>query len=131
MGEEVIIVPVIFGVFALVMKWWMEYRLKSKLIERGMVDERIKLLNVSTMGGARPSSLKWGIIFTLVGAVLLLVQLIDVRVDGEVVFGLLLLAAGIGLLAFYTIDSVLRKKDPNYNGSAPIMDGEAGKSNPV
>lgn len=119
MGSEVIVVPVVFGVFALVLKWWMEYRLKSKLIERGMVDERIKLLNVSTMGGVKPSSLKWGIIFTLVGGALLIVQMLDYRIDGEVVFAILLLAAGVGLLSFYTIDSKLRKENPNYNGSRP------------
>ncbi|MEZ5360737.1 MAG: DUF6249 domain-containing protein [Candidatus Zixiibacteriota bacterium] len=119
MDTEKVALIVIFGVFALVMKWWMEYRLKSKLIERGMVDERIKLLNVSAMGGARPSSLKWGIIFTLVGGALLIMQFADIRIDGEVVFAILLLAAGIGLLSFYSIDSIMRKSNPNYNGTMP------------
>jgi len=117
MGEEVFIVPTIFGVFALVVKWWLEYRLKTKLIERGMVDERIKLLNASNLGNYKPSTLKWGIIFTLVGGALLLVQMLPVYIDGEVIFGILLLSAGIGLLAFYTIDGIMRKNNPSFQAS--------------
>ncbi len=117
MDTEIVVVPVVFGVLAMVVKWWLEYRLKSKLIERGMVDERIKLLNTSALGDYKPSTLKWGIIFTLVGGALLIVQMLPVYIDGEVIFGLLLLSAGIGLLAFYTIDGIMRKNNPLQNSS--------------
>ncbi|MCK5126677.1 MAG: hypothetical protein KAR42_10510 [candidate division Zixibacteria bacterium] len=112
MPTEVIIVPVIFGVFALVLKWWMEYRLKTKLIEKGMVDERVKILGSNTMGKFTSSSLKWGIVFVLVGGAMLVIRMLPVYIEGETILGVMLLAAGVGLLLFYFIDGIMRKNSP-------------------
>ncbi|MFH1699388.1 MAG: DUF6249 domain-containing protein [Candidatus Zixiibacteriota bacterium] len=110
MDTEIIIVPVIFGVFAFMLKCWLEYLLKSKLINRGMVDEKVKFLNFNNYEKYTPTSLKWGLVFILVGLSLLVIQVFPGYVEPEMIFGVILVAAGAGLLIYYFVAGSLRKK---------------------
>ncbi|MEE9442633.1 MAG: DUF6249 domain-containing protein [candidate division Zixibacteria bacterium] len=109
-NPEIIIVPVVFGVVAYMIKLWLDYLLKSKLINRGMVDEKVKFLNFNGHERYAPTSLKWGLVFVLVGISLLVIQAFPGYVETEFIFGMMLIAAGAGLLIYYFVASSLRKK---------------------
>jgi hypothetical protein len=110
MDTEIVVVPVVFGVIAYTVKCWLDYLLKSKLINRGMVDEKVKFLNFNSYEKYAPTSLKWGLVFVLVGLSLLVIQAFPGYVETEFIFGVMLVAAGAGLLIYYFVASSLRKK---------------------
>lgn len=108
---DVFPVIIIFPTFGLMLKWYLEYRIKRELIQRGMVDEKVKYLAFNALEQHAPSSLKWGIVFTFVGLAVLIIQVIPyVYMTGELVLSVMLIAAGVGLLLYYFIASQLMKK---------------------
>lgn len=113
--EPILIVSVIFGTFAFVIKSILEYRIKQKLISAGMVDEKLKFLNFDKLANYAPSSLKWGLVLTFIGAGILILKLYPGYVEDEAVFGTMLIAAGAGLLTYYFIANSMMKKHQNGN----------------
>ena len=113
--EPVLIVTVIFGTAAFVIKSILEYRLKQKLISAGMVDEKLKFLNFDKLANYAPSSLKWGLVLTFIGAGILILKLYPGYIEDEAVFGTMLIAAGAGLLTYYFIANSIMKKHQNGN----------------
>lgn len=108
---DVFPIIIIFPTIGYVFKVYYEYRLKNKLIDKGLVDEKIKYLNYNQHEMYAPSSLKWGLVCTLGGLALIITWLLPYGYrEGEVVLGALLLAAGIGLLIYYFIAAQLTKQ---------------------
>ncbi len=105
---DVFPVIIIFPTFAIVIKWFLEYRIRQRLIEKGMVDEKIRFLNLASLGQATGSSLKWGMVLILTGLAIFIVQMYDV--SGEMILAIMLIAAGAGLLIYYLIADRLTKK---------------------
>ena len=56
-----------------------------------------------------PSSLKWGLVFILVGGASVVMKAID-DVSPEMAFGVMLIAAGVGLLTYYFLGTFKAKK---------------------
>jgi uncharacterized membrane protein len=106
--NDVFIVGIIFFTCLGIIKVLSDNRLRSKLIEKGHVDESIKALysrqNVL-------SSLKWGFVLVGLGLALLLSQLLPVDVREEVIVGSMFLLAGVGLLSFYYLSNRIMKKE--------------------
>lgn len=98
-----------FVVVAFIIKGYLDYRLRKTLIDKGMVDEKTKYLNLVNGSGGR-SSLKWGLILTLVGLVMIVVKAMPFYVEDEIVLGAMFIAAGGGLLVFYIVDDIYRKR---------------------
>ena len=119
MNSEVIIVPVIFGIFGMVVKWLLDYRLKCKLIDKGMVDERVKLLQDNSLNDYAPASLKWGLVFTFIGATVIFIQMLPGYVSGELILGAMLVSGGVGMLLYYFIASAMRKKAESGSQGGP------------
>lgn len=113
--EPILILVVIFGTAAFVIKSILDYRLKQKLISAGMVDEKVKFLNFDKLANYAPSSLKWGLVMTFIGAGILLLRLYPGYVEDEAVFGTMLVAAGAGLLTYYFIANSMMNKLKNGN----------------
>jgi hypothetical protein len=110
---EVFPVIVIFPTFGLMLKWYLEYRTKKHLIDKGLVDEKIKFLQ---FGSAEkqyvPSSLKWGLVSLFVGAGLMIVKMLPYRyTSDELTFGVMLMSAGAALILYYVIASVVMKNE--------------------
>lgn len=99
---------VVFPTIALVIKWFLEYRLRQRLIEKGMLDEKVGFLNLASLGQSFGSSLKWGMVLVLVGVAILFIQMYDV--SDEAILGLILIAAGAGLLLYYVFADRLLKR---------------------
>lgn len=105
---EVFPVIIIFPTMALMLKWYLEYRTRKQLIDKGQVDEKVKFLNFSNLQQYAPTSLKWGLVFTLVGISLVIVRIIPTYVADEIILGVMLIAAGVGLLLYYFIASAMK-----------------------
>ena len=98
---EILPVFIIFPTMYFIIKVILEYFTRKRLIEKGLVgDEAKKLFDFGT---ARylPSSLKWGLVLTFVGIALVVMRAISEYIPDEIIFGVLLIAAGAGLLIYY------------------------------
>ena len=116
---EVIPFFVIFRAIALVIKWIIDYRLKIKLINMGMVDEKVKFLNFDKPVKKPLGSLKWGIVITFIGLASLVMSVYPDDLGEGFVFGVIFIAAGLGLLIYYFIEGNLEKKAKQEAESRP------------
>ncbi|MCP4568890.1 MAG: hypothetical protein GY841_15045 [FCB group bacterium] len=107
---DVFPIIIIFPTFAMALKWYLDYRTRLKLIEKGLVDEKIKYLDFGGLGQYAPTSLKWGLVLVFVGVVIVGLRLIVDDVAGEIALGVMLIAAGLALLLYYGIAGMARKK---------------------
>ncbi len=99
LDESVLIVTVVFGSILLFVKIIADSKIRSKLIDKGMVDENVKYLSGTNV----PSSLKWGMVLTSMGLAFFIGLLFPEEVRGEVTFGSLFILGGIALIVFYFI----------------------------
>ncbi len=98
--SEIILVPVMFLTFYLIIKNFLDYRLKRSLVEKGLVKESHFLLSASPE--LHPlSSVKWGLVLVGVGAAILLAQLFPEQISDEIMVGLMLVFAGVSFLIYY------------------------------
>jgi hypothetical protein len=102
---EILPIFIIFPTMYFIIKVIFEYLTRKRLIEKGLVGDEIK--GLFEFGSARylPSSLKWGLVLTLVGVALVVMRLISDYIADEIVFGVVLIAAGAGLLIYYFLAS--------------------------
>jgi len=101
----VLIVFVIFGAAAFVIKVISDNRIRRRLIESGQVDEKVKYLYFrSERWTAEPlSSVKWGMVLVAIGLALLLGQVFPYDITEMMTIGFMFLFAGIAFLIYYFI----------------------------
>ncbi len=84
---------------------------RHKLINKGLIDEKVKYLFTQQQAAQPLSSMKWGMVLVAIGLALLLKQFWPGYVADETMFGLMFLFGGIGFLIYYTIaDKKLRRE---------------------
>jgi len=92
-----------------------ENRIRAKLIEKGMVDEKIKLLFGPRMASESSSSLKWGLVMIAVGMAFMLAfaihSWVPAEIRGEITAGAVFTMAGLAMIIFYAIARAKEKKD--------------------
>jgi len=93
---------IIFPIFYLAFRELLDFKMRKNLIEKGMSAEDAKVLLKSTIRTQSPSSLKWGLVLTLLGISFLAMKLFD-NISSEAAVGVWLLSAGLGLLIYYFI----------------------------
>lgn len=101
--QEIVTPVLVLMVFFFMLREFLAYLTRKRLIEKGLVGEEAKNLFKSTLDQYVPSSLKWGLVLLLVGAALVVIRLIPGYVPDEVILGTVLISAGVGLLAYYFI----------------------------
>lgn len=124
MFEPDFIGPLSFFVACIfIVKIVLDYRLKRKLLERGEIDKNITSLFLHQAEQYAPSSLKWGLVLIGIGLAVVIGQLLPYDYDrGEIIFSLMLIFAGIGLLIYYFIANRKMKELQNaqkYNSPSP------------
>jgi hypothetical protein len=105
---EVLPLLIIFPTIFLIIKISLNYSTRKQLIQKGLINEDVKHLfysNGNSIERYLPSSLKWGLVMVFAGAALVVIKLLPYYIEGEVVFGVMLIAAGAGLLVYYAIAS--------------------------
>ena len=71
-----IIVPVASFIFVfLVVKAFLDYRTRQKLVDKGLVDENVKYLFAEKLDSQFLSSLKWGLVLIGIGIAVFIGQL--------------------------------------------------------
>jgi hypothetical protein len=104
---EVVFIVFMFTFLTVIMTITLSTRHKERrmIIERGLNPDEIKALYAQNIHLAPLSSMKWGIILLFVGVTLLLGNYLKYRYDvgDSVLIGMVLIAAGAGLLLFYAI----------------------------
>ncbi len=109
----VLIVVTLFSVIGAVLVLWLvtRHRERTIMLEKGFKPEEMKELYSRTSSNApNPlSSLKWGLVFTMIGVAVVLAMFLHTTYNLEegIYFALICLFGGIGLLLFYVFS---RKK---------------------
>ena len=101
--HEVLQMSVVFGSIVLVVKFLTEYFTRRRLIDKGLVDEKVKYLFADAGMTHLLSNIKWGIILIAIGLALFWKELSPYRVEDETIWGLMFLLGGIGFLVYYFI----------------------------
>lgn len=103
MLEEIMIPAIIFLAIIAIVKISTDTSTRHKLIDKGMVDEKVKFLFAKQSQLQRLSSLKWGMVLVSIGLALLISYIWpDLFTDGGTI-GLMLLFAGIAFLIYYGV----------------------------
>jgi hypothetical protein len=93
-----------------------ENRTKRKLLETHATDQvAAVLLAQPNRDPDTYGSLKWGLVITAIGAALVMVQLLDYAAYEPIVYGLMLLFAGVALLAYYAIVRKIANRPSDYS----------------
>ncbi|MCB0834473.1 MAG: hypothetical protein KDC45_13490 [Bacteroidetes bacterium] len=100
---EVLIPIVLFFVVYLVIKTVSDNRLRQKLADKGLVDEKVKYLFAQAGESSPMNALKWGIVLVAIGVALFAATLLPRLFDGPGAFGLMSIMAGVGFLVYYGI----------------------------
>jgi len=116
--HEVLQMSVVFGSIVLVVKFLTEYFTRRRLIDKGLVDEKVKYLFADAGMTHLLSNIKWGIILIAIGLALFWKELSPYRVEDETIWGLMFLLGGIGFLAYYFIakNQIEKRRRENING---------------
>jgi hypothetical protein len=107
----VLIVMTLFSVIGAVLVLWLvtRHRERTTMLEKGFKPEEIKeLYRKGALASPNPlSSLKWGLVFTMIGIAVVLAMFLDSAYNLEegIYVGLIFLFGGIGLVIFYAISS--------------------------
>ncbi len=109
--EDVLITAIVFASIIIVLKLIVDANTRSKLISKGLVDEKAKYLFAHSDHPVR-TNLKWGLVLIGIGAAFLIRQLFDYYFDDTTIVGFMFLFAGVGFLVYYTVSP------KNGNGSS-------------
>ncbi len=80
-----------------------EARLRRRLAETHASEELLQSLLLADGENRRASSLKWGLVSVVAGIGFVAVDVLGLAVDDPSTFGVLFVAIGLGLIAYYAI----------------------------
>ena len=100
---EVLIPISLFYVTYLIVKVITDNRVRQKLIDKGLVDEKAKYLFVKSTEMQPMASLKWGIVLIAVGIALFINSVFPLLMEGPASFGFVSLLAGLAFVVYYFI----------------------------
>jgi Domain of unknown function (DUF6249) len=107
---DVFPIIIIFPTMAIIVKWILDFNMRKRLIEKGLIDGEKKPINLNFGNGYGSSSLKWGMVLVFIGGTIIIMTTMPRWVRDEVVLGAVLVAAGVALLLYYVIADILKKK---------------------
>jgi hypothetical protein len=106
MAVEILVPIAFFAAIVWIVKIISDNRIRRKVLDQRVSDELADaILNKNVAAPSALSALKWGLVVVAIGGALVLVQLLSIDADEPLTFGLLFLAAGAGLVAYYMIAS--------------------------
>ena len=94
----VLVVPIIIKMLS-------DNKTRRKLIEKGLVDEKVKYLFMDKPREYVSSSLKWGMVLIAVGLAVFIGQMAPKDLVEEVTIGAMFVFGGLALVIYYVIAS--------------------------
>jgi hypothetical protein len=103
------LIPItLFVCIVMAIKVVVDSRLRRRLAETNASEEMIKSMLVADEQSRRLSALKWGLVLTLLGAAMGMIDGMNLSSEDPGAWGLLLAAAGVGMLAYHGIANRFR-----------------------
>ena len=104
-----LLVPITaFICIVMAIKIIVETRLRARLAETNASEDLIKSMLVADEQSRRLSALKWGLLLTLIGLAFGLISAMKLDSQDPGTWGLLIAAAGVGMLAYHGIANRVR-----------------------
>ncbi len=102
MTPDVIVPIVIFGSFVYAWRILLDYKTRKLLIEKGLVDDKVKVLFEKPTEAHLPSALKWGMVLIAIGLAIFIGRMMpDAQEEYTVAFAALF--GGIALVLYHTV----------------------------
>ena len=105
---EALIPMVLFVCVVMAIKVVVESRLRKRMVESHVSEELVKSMLLADERNRRLSALKWGLVLTSIGIAFGLVGAFHLDGNNPGAFGLLVGAAGLGMLAYHFIADRVR-----------------------
>ena len=102
---------IVFFTIGFVVKLFLDYSMRKKLIEKGLVDKNVKYL--FRYGGPAASSLKWGMVLIGVGVAIMIGQFVPYRWSEEITVSGIFILAGLALVVYYAIAPKIKNNGDN------------------
>jgi hypothetical protein len=99
------------GSFLLLIKLFVDYRIKRKLIENNLVRKEVEFPNISSYEFDVLSWLKWGIVLIALGISIIIPSFFPFEISDEFKIGLMCSFTGIAFIISYLITKKQNKKD--------------------
>jgi membrane-bound ClpP family serine protease len=103
MNVEILVPIALFGFVALSIKFIVDGLTRRRLASSGVSDELVRSMLEADLRATRLSSHKWGFVLIALGAGLVLIEILDIEFESAGAMGLLMLAAGAGLLGHFFV----------------------------
>ncbi len=116
MDVEILVPLGFFAAIVWIVKIISDNRIRRKMLDQHVSDELAEA--ILRKGKSEPSALgalKWGLIVLGVGGALVLIELFSIDADEPLAYGMLFLAAGAGLIAYYLLASAHEHMDRREN----------------
>ena len=81
----------------------MDGRVRRRIAESGASEDLVRTMLAADERNRAVSSLKWGMVLVLVGIAFGLIDLLNLRQDDPATFGIVIAAAGLGMLGFHML----------------------------
>ena len=94
-----------FLVVPVIIKLLSDNKTRRKLIEKGLVDEKVKYLFMDKPKDYVSSSLKWGMVLIAVGLAVFVGQMAPKELVEEVTIGAMFVLGGLALVIYYAVAS--------------------------
>lgn len=103
MDTEIFVVAIVFFSFVAIIKIFTDYLTRKRLIDAGLVDEKVKFLFRGYGKSHALNNVKWGMILVAIGIPFLWHEMAPYHVSGESVIGMALILAGLAFVIYYFI----------------------------
>ena len=103
------LIPItLFVCIVMAIKVVVDSRLRRRLAETNPSEELMKQMMAADETARRLSALKWGLVLTLLGVAMGIIDGMNMSSEDPGAWGLLLAAAGVGMLAYHGIANRFR-----------------------
>ena len=117
---EMLPLVVMFFMVPIIIKLLSDNKTRRKLIEKGLVDEKVKYLFPDKPVDYVSSSLKWGMVLIAIGLAVFVGQMAPKELVGEVTIGAMFVFGGLALVIYYVIASrKMNKHEENRQETQP------------
>lgn len=99
--SEAIQMAIVFFAIVAAIKIILDYSMRKRLIEKGLVDSKVRYLFSATSPAA--TSLKWGMVLMGIGIAVIIGKLVPYGMQDEITISSMFILAGLALVLYYFI----------------------------